>query len=450
MAETPKLTIVIKTLKAARHNLEITLSQNVAELKKQIETDLKLGEASAMKLIHHGKILKDDQCLKDIGLKQGDFVVLMTTKTKKKKAPAVTAQTTANSSSNNNTQTSSSSAPAQANSSTPAQTSSTEPSNTGSGSSFVPQGQTNETIANMMAMGFPREQCVAALRAAFNHPDRAVEYLLTGIPETAAPAPPAPRMQPTGNANTGAPSQPAQGNPPPNNANIVQELMQNLLQNPQLLNSVFTEVRRLRPEETQGIVSIIQSDTQTALQRFAGLLSDVQVLQNILAMMVRPGGPIGGNANMQALRGMMQGQGARGQSQTIELTQAELTAVDNLAQNMNLRREEVIPIFLRANRNAEFAAALIYEAMPEVAMNAFRVNNNNTQPQQSQQQSESNNNSNSQAPASSNDNAEAMEVEENNEAQPENNSGNDNNGGNNNDDANNGSSTGNTGASDEK
>lgn len=31
-------------------------------------------------------------------------------------------------------------------------------------------------------MGFPREQCVAALSAAFNNSERAVEYLLNGIP----------------------------------------------------------------------------------------------------------------------------------------------------------------------------------------------------------------------------------------------------------------------------
>lgn len=46
-------------------------------------------------------------------------------------------------------------------------------------SSLMLGEQRAEAIANMEAMGFERSQIDAAMRAAFNNPDRAVEYLLT-------------------------------------------------------------------------------------------------------------------------------------------------------------------------------------------------------------------------------------------------------------------------------
>ncbi len=96
-------------------------------------------------------------------------------------------------------------------------------------------------------MGFPRDQVIKALRAAWNNPDRAVEYLLNGnIPEN-----PEPRQQ----AQLGTGGQ------------MDAAILAQLVNSPQF--SQFKQIIRSNPAALQPILSQIQ---QSSPQIYAVLL----------------------------------------------------------------------------------------------------------------------------------------------------------------------------------
>ncbi|KAF2742145.1 UV excision repair protein Rad23 [Sporormia fimetaria CBS 119925] len=109
-------------------------------------------------------------------------------------------------------------APAQSQSSTaaqnppatpsPAPQAPAEPARFNDPSALAMGGEREAAIANMESMGFARDDIDRAMRAAYFNPDRAVEYLLTGIPDNADQDQ---RQAPQAEARSATPAQPAAG-----------------------------------------------------------------------------------------------------------------------------------------------------------------------------------------------------------------------------------------------
>ncbi|TKC42256.1 hypothetical protein EI555_011645 [Monodon monoceros] len=132
---------------------------------------------------------------------------------------------------------------------------------------FLVTGQSYENmVTEIMSMGYEREQVIAALRASFNNPDRAVEYLLMGIPgdrESQAVVDPPPA------ASTGAPQSSVAAAAATTTATTTttssgghpleflrnqpqfQQMRQIIQQNPSLLPALLQQIGRENPQLLQ-------------------------------------------------------------------------------------------------------------------------------------------------------------------------------------------------------
>ncbi|KTG35033.1 hypothetical protein cypCar_00047177 [Cyprinus carpio] len=267
--------ITLKTLQQQTFKIDIDAEETVKALKEKIENEKGKDSfpVAGQKLIYAGKILSDDTALKEYKIDEKNFVVVMVAKVRcyqsyhRLRAVAsllqslmhVTLHVCAVMKYFENTY---------MNGSLPNANIFEE------ATSALVTGQSYENmVTEIMLMGYERDRVVAALRASFNNPDRAVEYLLTGIPaesegsvggaDPVAPAggAPAPVVS-TGlsSLSSTAPSQTSTGsgaNPLEFLRNQPQflQMRQIIQQNPSLLPALLQQIGRENPQLLQQISS---------------------------------------------------------------------------------------------------------------------------------------------------------------------------------------------------
>ena len=176
--------IHLKTLTAQKFEIEISdpSKTTILQCKKlAIEGQPQLGaETDFLVFVHKGRVLEDEKTVSEAEITEDGFVVVMSKKTKKPaEKTTAAAPAPANPPATSAPDVAAPVAPAAAVAAAPQTTAEVPVSSPG----LVVGAELEKAIEELQAMGFPRDQCVAALRAAFNNPDRAVEYLLNGIPE---------------------------------------------------------------------------------------------------------------------------------------------------------------------------------------------------------------------------------------------------------------------------
>lgn len=388
--------VFVKTLKGTHFEIEVQPQDTVVDVKKNIETvqGSDVYPAALQMLIHQGKVLKDDTTLEENKVAENSFVVIMLSKSKSSTSGGSTTSTAPTTKAPQTSATPPVSAPAPpvsqvpaANVAPPASVPATAPAAApapvpsatagsdadvyGQAASHLVAGSNLEgAVQQILDMGggtWDRDTVIRALRAAFNNPERAVEYLYSGIPEPAeAPAvagvPPAaqaaiPAAQPA------QPAQPAAVPPSGPNANPLDLFPQGL---PDMGSNAPAGAGNLdflrNSQQFQAFRAMVQANPQILQPMLQELGKQnphlVRLIQEHQADFLRLiNEPVEGGENVL-------GQLAAGMPQAVTVTPEEREAIERL-EAMGFDRALVLEVFFACNKNEELAANYLLDHMHE-------------------------------------------------------------------------------------
>ncbi|KAL2456255.1 Ubiquitin receptor RAD23c [Forsythia ovata] len=360
--------IFVKTLKGSHFEIEVKPEDTVVDVKKTIETcqGSDVYPAAQQMLIHQGKVLKDGTTLGENKVAEKSFVVVMLTKNKSSSsegsttstAPAVKAQLT------------SATPPTSAPTSTASQAPAASDVYGQAASSLVAGNNLEGTIQQIIDMGggtWDRDTVVRALRAAFNNPERAVEYLYSGIPESAEVPPTAGNAPSTQVANVPSqPQQAAQPAPVPStgpNANPLDLFPQGLPSMGSNVGGANTLDFLRNSQQFQALRAMVQANPQILqpmLQELGkqnpNLMRLIQEHQADFLRLI--------NEPVEGGEGNILGQLAEAMPQAITVTPEEREAIERL-EAMGFERALVLEVFFACNKDEELAANYLLDHIHE-------------------------------------------------------------------------------------
>ncbi|KAL9664914.1 hypothetical protein QQ045_020323 [Rhodiola kirilowii] len=307
----------------------------VADLKKSIEAvqGSRVYPAFKQMLVYQGKVLKDDTTLKENKVAENSFISIMLTKSRTSAGEGST-----NSSEPSSMVSQASRAPpstsAPRDSVAPAPAASPSPAlapvsmiNVTSEAGVENQAASNqtarsnceETIQQIIDMGggaWNRDIVIQALRAAFNNPERAVEYLYSGHPNVGSNA--------SGTATLAF----------LRNSRQFQAMRAMVQVNPEIMQPMLQELGKQNP----NLMRLIQ-EHQAEFHRLI-------------------------NEPVEGGEGNVMGEIASAMPQTIQVTPEERDAIERL-EAMGFDRALVLEVFFACNRNESLAANYLLDHIHE-------------------------------------------------------------------------------------